>query len=214
MQSGVKLSARLIEEVTLTSDRGRYAAMMTLTYRPGVEWQRCHVSSLLDALSKWAARRNFSIPYVWVAELQERGAVHYHVILWLPVRVMIPMPDKRGWWPHGSTKVERARRAVSYITKYASKGDIGTKFPRGLRLWGAGGLCGEGREWRTWLRRPAWLRRSVDRFVRLTRLPGGLLVCEVTGESFRSPYEFVRLERSDGVTHGAWFRERTSGGER
>jgi hypothetical protein len=208
MRTGVRFSARLIQEITLTSERGRRAAMVTLTYAPGVEWGRRHVSVFLDCVMKWAARRGASIPYVWVAELQMRGAVHFHVVLWLPKGLVIPKPDKRGWWPHGSTRVEWARRVVGYLTKYASKGEGGVGFPRGLRLWASGGLCGTAREWRSWLRLPAWLRASVVERQRVVRIPGGLWVAELTGECYRSPYEFVGLERVDGRVAGAWFRLR------
>jgi hypothetical protein len=210
MRSGVRYSARLVEEITLTSQRGRRAAMVTLTYAPGVNWGPGDVSAFLDRMCKWASRRGTFIPYVWVAELQIRGAVHFHVVLWLPKGLTIPKPDKRGWWPHGATRVEWARRAVGYLTKYASKGDSG-EMPRGLRLWGSGGLCPTAREWRAWLRLPGWLRQALGERQRVVRLPGGLWVGELTGEALRSPWEFVRLQLpAVGLPGGGvWFRPRS-----
>lgn len=211
MKSGVVLSARLIQELTLSSDVGRRAAMVTLTYRPGARWAPNDVSKFMDLVGKWASRRGRRIPYVWVAELQARGAVHYHVVLWLPKGVTVPKPDKQGWWPHGMTRVEWARRAVSYLAKYASKGrDSGERFPRGLRLWSAGGLCGDGREWRQWLRLPSWLRRAVGDREHVSRVPlsGGIWLGERTGRVWRSPFEFVRVQKSERVAIGVWLRPR------
>lgn len=211
MQQGVRLSARLIDELTLSSSKGRRAAMVTLTYRPDADWAALHMSRFVDALLKWAGRRGVTVPYVWVAELQERGAVHYHMILWLPRGFTIPKPDKQGWWPHGSSRVEWARRAVSYITKYASKGGDRVSFPRGLRLWSAGGLGKDAREYRAWLRLPGWLRKATGERARIAKRPGGFYVAQETGEVFQSPWEFVRIINSAGVAVAALFRERSNG---
>ena len=179
--------------------------MVTLTYRPGCLWRRCHVSRFLDHLRAWATRKGFVVPYVWVAELQKRGAVHYHVIAWLPSRVMMPKPDKRGWWGHGMSQVIRARNAIGYLTKYVSKGDGVERIPRHLRLFGGGGAGVEARAVRWWLCAPSWLHQQAKVFQRFVRLPGGILVSECTGEEFRSPWVFVRF---DSDTERAVFRSR------
>lgn len=177
--------------------------MITLTYARAGEWKPYHVSELNDRLKKWAHRRGFVIPGVWVAEIQpgryERtgeSVVHYHLIIWVPEGETVPNPDKQGWWPHGMTQTVRARSPVGYLTKYASKGDAG-HFPTGLRLSGGFGLTQAGRDVRYWLCLPGWVHRQGVTFQRITRLPGGVLVSHESGECWRSPWVYVGL---DGVT--------------
>jgi hypothetical protein len=40
-----------------------------------------HVSELIKRTRQWLERRGHSLHCVWVAELQKRGALHYHVQL-------------------------------------------------------------------------------------------------------------------------------------
>lgn len=204
MKRSIKSSARAIQEVGLAGREKCSAWLITLTYASVDGWGPRHVTEALKCVRQWGERRGYGIPYVWVAELQIRGAVHYHVILWLPHGLSMPKWDKQGWWKHGFTRTERAIKPVGYLTKYASKGDRGT-FPPGLRLTGAGGLDKAARAVRAWLMLPGWLRVRLRDFQRVTRLPGGLWVGELTGECFRSPFEFVRFDQSAG---GSWFRER------
>jgi hypothetical protein len=166
--------------------------MVTLTYENVDGWGPKHVSEFLNVVRKWGERKGFVIPYVWVAELQRRGAVHYHVIVWLPKRMTMPKADKAGWWRHGMSQRVKATKAIGYLLKYASKGDTGV-FPRGLRLFGYGGLTSSGRAVRYWLTLPGWIHEKARSFQRITRLPGGLWVQENTGEIWRSPWEFVAL---------------------
>jgi hypothetical protein len=89
--------------------------------------------------------RDIPFRYVWVAELQKRGALHYHVAIWLPKRVQLPKFDKQGWWPHGSTQRLIAKNAVGYLMKYLSKISPFHKFPKGVRIHGFGGLTQQAR---------------------------------------------------------------------
>jgi hypothetical protein len=115
--------------------------MITLTYRPSADgltaWRPNHIRDFMKKV-----RRNLEtglLAYAWVAELQQRGEVHYHVLLLVKRGTSIPYPDAE-WWPHGSTRIESARNPY-YIMKYTSKGGFtapdGTWkiFPRGLRLF-------------------------------------------------------------------------------
>jgi hypothetical protein len=194
MRRGVKNACRSIQEVALAGSGRCVPWLVTLTYAKVDGWGPKHVSEFLNVVRKWGARNGFEIPYVWVAEMQQRGAVHYHVIVWLPVRMTMPKADKAGWWRHGMSQRVRAKKAIGYLLKYASKGDAGA-FPRGLRLYGYGGLTSSGRAVRYWLCLPGWVHLRARSFQRITRLPGGLWVQEETGEVWRSPYEFVRFDR-------------------
>lgn len=160
MRRAVRTAASVVQRGVDSSGSRWYPVMLTLTYRPGVDYRPRHVSELLKRVREWMDRRGVRFRYVWVAELQRRGAVHWHVLLWLPVRFQIPKPDRRGWWPHGSTRVERARHAAGYIAKYASKMDEDQQFPRGLRLHGRGGLEGPQRCEVRWWVLPRYVREA------------------------------------------------------
>lgn len=198
MRRSVKAAARAVQEIALAGSPGCVPWLVTLTYREVGGWAGRHVSSFLDQVRKWGARRGVVVPYVWVAELQKRGAVHYHVVIWLPKRLQLPKADKAGWWRHGMTQRVRAVRPVGYLLKYASKGDQGV-FPRGLRLSGYGGLTQAGRAVRRWLCLPGWLLRVAGAFQRVVRLPGGLWLSEDTGETWRSPYVLIGFSPVSGA---------------
>jgi len=115
-------------------------AFVTLTYRDVAGWKPDHVRFFTQAVRQYARRRGVALRgYVWVAELQARGAVHYHLVFWWSARFRnfrLPKPDDCGFWPHGSSNIRRLRSAGEmYLAKYVSKGDAGA-FPKGLRLYG------------------------------------------------------------------------------
>lgn len=164
------------------------SAMLTLTYRDDVEWSPGHVSGLLRHLRQWAERRGEVIPYVWVAELTQRGRMHYHVLLSLPRGLTLPKPDKQGWWPHGHTRIEWARKPAGYLAKYASKGTIEDRYPKGARIYGSGGLGELVRLARSWLMLPRSIRELCQPEHRVVRAKGGGWLSRATGELFRSAW--------------------------
>lgn len=165
-------------------------ALVTLTYRPGAVWDARQVSGLLECYRTWLARRGHKLTGVWVLEQTKAGVPHYHLILWLPRGVTPPKPDKQGWWPHGSTRVEWARNATGYLVKYASKATTATDFPKGARLFGVRGL-GECRTAYRIARQPFWLRQRCGRDVLCRRAQGGGWIDSETGELHRSPWVMV-----------------------
>lgn len=174
-------------------------AMLTLTYREVGAWHKRHISELLRHIRNWMRRRGHRLRYVWVAELQQRGALHYHVVLWLPRGLTLPKPDKQGWWTHGSTRIEWARRPAGYLAKYASKLDskVGLGFPAGARLHGKGGLEEFGRAVAQWFNLPAWAREVCDLASRAMRVKGVGLVDRQSGVCLPTPW---RLSRSPAGT--------------
>lgn len=147
--------------------------MVTLTYRDGGDWQAGHIRAYLDTVRHWYRRRGIPCRYVWVAELQKRGAIHYHVALWLPAGELLPKPDEAGWWTHGWSRIEWARGAVGYLMKYLSKGTDVHGFPKGARTYGAGGLGEVGRGIRRWCRYPAFVKARADVTQVWRRVVGG-----------------------------------------
>lgn len=192
MKHGVLTAARLHEE-DLQALKCRYRrAMLTLTYANVEDWEADHISYLMRHVRQWCKRRQIEIRYVWVAELQKRGAVHYHVMFWLPLGVSLPKPDKQGWWPHGHTRIEWIKRPVAYLVKYVSKGlDDGHRFPKGCRIHAFGGLSETGVNERAWWLMPKWVREITSINDKPRRAKGGGIMLKSTGEILESPWEVL-----------------------
>jgi hypothetical protein len=162
--------------------------MLTLTYRDVDGFIPRHVSELLNRIRGWLDRRGQELYYVWVAELQQRGALHYHLVIWLPRGLTLPKPDKQGWWPHGSTRIEWARNPIGYLIKYTTKFDSKFGLPKGARLHGAGGFDAASKQIRQWLNLPTWLKRLAGIGSAFVRVKGCGLVERDTGVCMQSPW--------------------------
>lgn len=186
---------------------GQQIWMQTLTYAgDNRDWKPEHISRFLDALRKWHYSRTGSktTRYAWVAELQQRGVIHYHVIVWLSSGLTPPKPDtawrrrdKQGnvyveppMWPHGMSNRLRSTAPVAYLMKYASKiesKNIG-RFPHGARIHGAGGLDPSGRSIRRWVLWPAYVQGNASVSDTYRPAPGGGFVNAETGELLLSEF--------------------------
>lgn len=181
-------------------------AMLTLTYdMKRCKWEPGQISAVVRHIRQWLARKGHEMRFVWVMEFQKNGNPHYHLLVWLPLGLRVPMPDKRGWWPYGFTRFEWARNAVGYIAKYASKGDSLHQPEKGARMHGNGGLTEGALIEQRWWKLPSWLRDRVEPSDGVRRAPprtGGGFVHPDTGEVYRSPWEvsffrghvFIRLK--------------------
>lgn len=187
------LTAARMHEFELLNKRHR-TAMLTLTYREVHGWNPKHISELLQRIRVWVGRRGHDFRYVWVAEMQQRGALHYHVLIWLPRGLTLQKPDKQGWWTHGSTRIEWARKPVGYLAKYASKLDskAGIGFPCGARLHGRGGLGEFGTSVAQWFNLPQWAREICDLAGRAVRVKGIGLVERDSGVCMPTPWRVSR----------------------
>lgn len=114
-------------------DKRYRVVMITLTYRDVDGWRPNHIRDYMLRMRRLLGDK--LVAYAWVAELQKRGAVHYHVLLVVSKGAKIPRPDDAGLWVHGLTRIETAR-TVYYIVKYAGKAyqKLGD-YPRGLRTF-------------------------------------------------------------------------------
>ena len=180
---------------------GQQIWMQTLTYAgDNRAWKPEHISRFLDALRRWHYARTGkkTVRYAWVAELQQRGVIHYHCIVWLAAGLTPPKADmwwrrtdKRGnvtheppMWPHGMSNRMRSTAPVAYLMKYASKIDsknVGT-FPHGARIHGAGGLDESGRCIRRWVLWPAYVQGNASVADSFKPAPGGGYCNAQTGE--------------------------------
>lgn len=114
---------------------GARTIMVTLTYRGVDDYAPGHIGSYLKTVKGSLGKK--LIGWAWVAEIQSRGAVHYHLLLLVTKDAKIKTPDESGQWPWGMSRVETARTAY-YLGVYAGKGDQKdlSRFPKGLRLYG------------------------------------------------------------------------------
>ena len=198
--------------------------MITLTYQRVDQPRPEDVRTFIDHIRKWMKRRGETFRYAWVGELQKRGALHYHIVIWMPHGMRLPKPDvfrqlQRGpmgpgdigpqphtaWWPHGWSRIEKARNAVGYIAKYASKlkssiNYSGQTIPRGFRIFGIGGLDSEDRSKRSWCNLPGWLRDRTVPDDRCKRIIGGGWVERSTGDYWPSPFKVGRVTTIGGRT--------------
>lgn len=172
------------------------AWMVTLTYVGVNDWRADHISMASEQYRRHCARNRVPCRYLWVAELQKRGAVHYHLIAWLPKGVSMPHWDRstttaggrhvKAFWSHGMTNVEQARTGVGYLMKYLSKLDDVSAFPPHLRLYGVGGLNTQARQVRGWYNLPEWAKREHG--VGDLRRMGSRLIVVETGEVVEAMY--------------------------
>ena len=197
MKKSVITGARLHEqEAQQKGLRGRWA-MLTLTYRDGCGAGAGDVSRLLDCLCvhfRRATAKRFGfkrsgLRFLWVLELTKRLRPHYHLLCWLPTGISLPMPDKRGWWPHGLTRIEWARNAVGYLAKYASKftADTAGHMPKGMRTHSVGGLDSESKRELRWWKAPTEARGALGELADIRKSKGGYFDKQ-TGEFWPSPW--------------------------
>lgn len=189
LRRGVGHGARLLA-FEASGDAQRYRkTFITFTYRDADGWRADHINTFRRRLRQWCERRGFKLRAVWCSELQQRGALHYHMLVWVPRRFMLPKPDKAGWWPHGSTNIKEAQHAVSYIAKYASKttADVAAKYPRGARMYGVIGLDPESRRHVRYWQSPTWVRDALTGRADIRKVVGGYCN-KFTGEFLASPW--------------------------
>lgn len=190
-------------------DHGKRAPQpwfVTLTYADAHGWRAEHIKDAVNAYRRFCKSAGVSCRYTWVAEIQPKrlattgqAVVHYHLLAWLPQGVRMPQWDhpngrRAAFWSHGMTNTQKAKAGVGYLMKYLSKLGELTRFPKGLRLYGIGGLNQQGRGVRSWLNLPEWVKSSYG-VGDVRRIKSGFVVRE-TGELLPPAFR-VRL-----VPHG------------
>ena len=89
--------------------------------------------------------------FAWVAEMQERGAVHYHMAVCMKKYTRIKTPDTSGMWEWGSSNLKTARTSYylcSYIGKERQK-DL-AMYPKSCRVYSVSYRLPEGAISRYW----------------------------------------------------------------
>lgn len=216
--------------------------MQTLTYAgDNGQWRPHHITEFIKNLRRWhyAKTGKAKLRYAWVAELQQRGVIHYHVVVWLAGGLTPPKPDT-AWrrvdakgiahveppmWPHGMSNRLKATAPIAYLMKYASKVEsknVGS-FPHGARIHGCGGLDSDGRAIRRWVLWPAYVQGNASVQDRYRPAPGGGYRCDETGELLMSEFaptgggfsSFIRVRhtprRVDPSGPFSWLPDRSEG---
>lgn len=177
--SGLRMAVGFAARAHAVSEKGHRSDvpwMVTLTYAGDNDaWKPEHLTTAINTCRKWLKRQGHACRYVWVAELQQRGVIHYHVVFWVPRGVVMPKWDVGGWWPHGWTRTERAKHATAYLMSYLKKGDLEARgtLPKGARNYGVGGLDHSLRRARRWLRLPAFVQGNSSILDDWKRCEGG-----------------------------------------
>jgi len=170
---------------------------VTLTYRGIEDWRPSHLREAIERYRLFCRAARLQCRYVWVAELQKRGAMHYHLLAWLPNGQDMPFWDqdhgrRKAFWPHGWSNTQEAYAGVGYLMKYLSKLGGHHRFPKGARLYGIGGLDHESNQVRHWANLPEWVK-AMHGVGEVRRSKVGCVVQD-TGEVLQSPYavEYLR----------------------
>ena len=193
LRKNVLTSARLLRDQLLVGGFRYFLAMVTLTYAPGVEWSKDHIPAMQKRIRAWLRYRGYRYAFVWVCELQERGAPHYHLLIWVPYGLRLPKFDQFGWWPHGATRIEQVEKPIGYLIKYLSKGqDSIHRFAKGQRTHGSGGLGPKEKIERRWWLSPGWVKKRWPNHADdLRPAERGGWVNRSTGEWMASPWRFI-----------------------
>ena len=190
--------------------RGPQAWFVTLTYAKAGKWLPDHISGAIRAFRNWCKRVGAPCRYTWVAEIQPKrlentgeAVVHYHMLAWLPRHLSMPMWDKphgkrEAFWSHGMTNTQKAKAGVGYLMKYLSKLGELTRFPKGLRLYGIGGLDEQARAVRSWYNLPEWVK-ACHGVAEVVRKKCGLVI-RATGEVLAPAFSCVLVPSGLVVT--------------
>ena len=198
LRKSVITGARLHDQEAHKGSRRGAWYFLTLTYRDGSNSSARDISELLkrmrgyfnrtrDGRERWKGE---VFRYVWVGELTQRLRPHYHVMLWVPKGMYFGKVDQRGWWPHGSSQIEKARNCVGYLAKYASKftSVVAGAFPKGFRTSGVGGLNEESRRELRWWKAPKEAREALGGDADIRKTKGGWFD-RLTGVFWPSPWK-------------------------
>jgi hypothetical protein len=128
----------------------RLSYFVTLTFAPAMSklnsdgtvnhpWAKSELHRFLDALTKTQIRRHRSFDYLWVAELQKNGNIHFH-LLW---NQFFPIKALTRLWKQANNSVDvkalqNVHHAKRYVMKYISKSE--EQFIKGNRYAISSGL--------------------------------------------------------------------------
>jgi len=172
---------------------GLQMKMITLTYAKASDWRPNHIRDFNSWLRRTLGDKMFS--YSFVAELQKRGAIHYHLIVYTRQGVKIPCPDlpsgRKNFipWTWGFSKIETAR-VPQYLASYVSKEHQKDyyRFPKNARGFGV------------WVNSSNQLKQFFKQYMNQKRAPLWLT------QNYKSDKELMTLPETEfRRVAGKWF---------
>jgi hypothetical protein len=160
-----RVNAFIAATVKLVEDFECDVKAITLTYKRADDWEPNHIRDFLRELRRNPKLTDNIFAYAWVAELQKRGAVHYHLFLIVKQDTWIPKPDESGMWVYGMSKIENGI-SIYYLSSFSQKKDQKDGwYPEGLRTFAVWIKKGAIPEYDYWLYRlssqPKWLSDEI-----------------------------------------------------
>lgn len=196
-------TARMFSKAMQATKHRHKVAFITLTYARVGDWEAGHIAAFMNHVRNYLARRGVPMCGLRKLEMQKRGAVHYHLMFWLPKGISLPKPDKKGWWPHGTSNCQWLRNGYGYCAKYVSKTE-NALIPRGARLYAVFGADQVmKRELRWWIT-PRFVREAFPYAENHdpVRAKGGGWVSRKTGVVVFSEWQYGGIVRIDDPDDG------------
>lgn len=117
----------IIELIRLNLEDG--SCLLTLTYRENMQDYEKAYKDFKKFVMKLKYKYNIVLRYLRVIELQQRGAIHFHVVIFSPEFAFIPYNEVYETWGHGAVHVRKiqdidevtADRVGNYLGKYLTK---------------------------------------------------------------------------------------------
>lgn len=105
------------------------SCLLTLTYKENVQDYNKAYRDFSNFVKMVKYRFGISLKYIRVIELQQRGAIHFHVVVFNSEFVYIPYNDIYKTWGHGAVHIRKidvmddvtADRIGNYLGKYLTK---------------------------------------------------------------------------------------------
>ena len=105
------------------------SCLLTLTYKDNVQDYNKAYRDFSNFVKMVKYRFGISLKYIRVIELQKRGAIHFHVVVFNPEFVAIPYTDIYKTWGRGAVHIRKiealddvtADRIGNYLGKYLTK---------------------------------------------------------------------------------------------
>jgi len=193
--------------------------MVTLTYKPEIDWQPNHIRDYMQAVKRYVKPDLLS--YSWVVENHMSGRIHFHLYFVVNQGADIPMPDKSGMWPYGSSKIATGKSPyylVSYLKKEYQKNFA--VMPKGMRVFGVWVKPDAPPRWAYYRYRlsafPGWLQEELEgawylAFLYPKSVKGGGWVVEIPADRrfgflpshkyFVSPWTIYDPKNADGLNN-------------
>lgn len=105
------------------------SCLLTLTYRENMQDYEQAYKDFYNFVKMIKYKFGISLKYIRVIELQRRGAIHFHVVVFSPEFVSIPYNEIFKLWGHGAVHIRKievlddvtADRVGNYLGKYLTK---------------------------------------------------------------------------------------------